>query len=740
MATIISYRNFLFVFILLFLSCTNKDRTGKLPVDLMLSEKISKDALSKSWKLLKTGQQLANEGYSMNEIIKSLPDSTLVQTNASSILFFIEGSIPMMIEMPKDPSLNELTKGGGMLITAPKIHSTKLLANLVASPFEENDTVDIVANEKGDEEREKKRALILAPYIQEFGIFDDGLAARKYLSKNKNYEGWIDYISQGVLLDTYASFAEYDLVHLSTHGERFCSPIQIVDGGQIIDLEIAGENTMCKILIDSGVIASESPQEFLDFVSSPQYEAYKEHVIIKEGTFLLKSSFFTSFYGAGLENKIWIFSACELGRENDLVYSIENILENGHFFYWLNEVSAPDAFSAFEKFYELLVDEGLDATEAFKEIPSNLKENLPSQINDSVPIPAKTRLLHNQTGDPRHGIEIIEMQNLEEEDQRLQTGDFYPLVGDFGDGNDEALTLKVQLIGYTRQEFEEKQMHLGLKVDDEIVLWNKPFLPDEENDDIEVEDLEDKDYGIEVTIADIDIPDVGDKVQITLKAYLHFDNERYSIHKEEVIIKAEGIRATIKGEGKTTTLTYSEKTKAMRIETSGSSSPTYMDKEGGIYNFDDDSGWMRMNLGGLMGKSMGGIMQDNQNLGTLDKLFAGGQLESEDYFQATSTESFGDKFNMGSSNFFFPMVEWGIRFRASAFERNTNFKKQEVDCGEPTPCNKFVGLAGQEKGVQATFEPGGRLKKLLYGGMTIDYKYGDFQVELPEAKEFEFPF
>ncbi len=211
-----------------------------------------------------------------------------------------------------------------------------------------------------------------------------------------------------------------------------------------------------------------------------------------------------------------------MGRENDLVYSIENILENGHFFYWLNEVSAPDAFSAFEKFYELLVDEGLDATEAFKEIPSNLKENLPSQINDSVPIPAKTRLLHNQTGDPRHGIEIIEMQNLEEEDQRLQTGDFYPLVGDFGDGNDEALTLKVQLIGYTRQEFEEKQMHLGLKVDDEIVLWNKPFLPDEENDDIEVEDLEDKDYGIEVTIADIDIPDVGDKVQINPKSLFAF--------------------------------------------------------------------------------------------------------------------------------------------------------------------------------------------------------------------------
>jgi len=734
-ASIFSYRNFLFVFILIFLSCSNKDKAVKLPVDLMRSEKLSEDALSKSWKLLKNGQQLANEGHSINEIIKSLPDSTLVQTNASSILFFIEGSIPMMIEMPKDPSSNELTKGGGMLITAPKIHSTKLLANLIASPFEENETVDIVANEKGDEEREKKKALILAPYIQEFGTFDDGLAARKYLSKNKNYEGQINYISQGVLLDTYASFAEYDLVHLSTHGERFCRPIQSIEDGQPVDLEINGENTICRIIIDSGVIGSEGSQELFDFVSSPEYENYKDHIILKEGTFLLKSSFFDFFYGAGLENKIWIFSACELGRQSDLVNSIENILENGHFFYWLNAVSAPDAFSAFEKFYELLVDEGLDANEAFKEIPSDLKENLRSEINDSIPIPAKTRLLHNQTGDPRHGIEIIEMQHLEKEDQRLQTGDFYPLVGDFGDGNDEALTLKVQLLGYTRQEFEEKQMHIGLKVDDEIVLWNKPFLPDEENDDIEVEDLEDKDYGIEVTIADIDIPDVGDKVQLTLKAYLHFDNERYSIHKEEVIIKAEGIRATIRGEGKTTILTYSEKTKAMRIETSGSS-VSYMDKEGGIYNFDDDSGWMRLNLGGLMGKSMGGIMQDNQNLGTLEKLFTRGQLESEDYFDATSTESFKDKFNMGSSNFFFPMVEWGIRFRASAFERNTEFNKQEADCGEPTPCNKFVGVDGWE----ATFEPGGRLKKLRYQGTTIDYKYGDFQVELPEAKEFEFPF
>ncbi len=202
--------------------------------------------------------------------------------------------------------------------------------------------------------------------------------------------------------------------------------------------------------------------------------------------------------------------------------------------------------------------------------------------------------------------------------------------------------------------------------------------------------------------------------------------------------KADGIKAIVRGVGSTTIFTYDDKKRTMKIEASGSSNPSYMDESGYMYSYNNSQGWMKMNLGGIAGKSMGGIMQGNTE--NLNNLMEGGYINQNDYEEATSTETFGEKFNMGSGNLFFPMVEWGIRFRASAFERNTNFKKQLVDCGKPAPCKKFVGVAGQEKGTQATFEPGGRLIKLGYQGKTIDYEYGDFQVQLPEAQEFKLPF
>lgn len=92
-----------------------------------------------------------------------------------------------------------------------------------------------------------------------------------------------------------------------------------------------------------------------------------------------------------------------------------------------------------------------------------------------------------------------------------------------------------------------------------------------------------------------------------------------------------------------------------------------------------------------------------------------------------------DMLQPSNKNFFFPMVEWVIRFRMSAFERNTNFKKQEEDCDKPEPCYRFNGIAGQEQGVSALFDANGRLKELRYQGNTIKYEYGMFDVIIPEA-------
>jgi len=82
-----------------------------------------------------------------------------------------------------------------------------------------------------------------------------------------------------------------------------------------------------------------------------------------------------------------------------------------------------------------------------------LPSTLPDTSKDTIE--TTTSLLHLQTDDPRHGIEVIDMLNPENKNL-IELNDFYPLVGDFDDGKDETLNLKVKLIGYTQAEFLEK--------------------------------------------------------------------------------------------------------------------------------------------------------------------------------------------------------------------------------------------------------------------------------------------
>ena len=695
---------------LLTFSC-NEDSKNSSAVytDIMKSEVLTKKALKDSWNFLKKGQELANEKYGIPEILKIFPDSTLYQANNNSILFFIEGSVPMLIRLPRDSTLQGVYKGAGHKLMTPVVRTPKALYMNTMNAFmvQEDKEVDVVGNQRGEEEREDKKALIISPYLSEFGENDDGLIAKKHLEKNKNYKGRIDHLTQNVELAAYTSFAEYDLVHLSTHGERLCDAAKFA-GNQQIEIVTAGESNFCKILLDTGIKHNfNSEEDIYDFYLDPDNIEYVGNIIHDDTYFHLKSSFFMEFYGEGLEDKIWIFSACELGQRNDITDAIKGVLTNSHFFYWLNTVEDWDAFQAFDKFYENLVKEGLDAAKSFDEIPSDLKTNLPSSFNDSIL--TTTSLLHELIEEPRHGIEIIEMWHPEEK-KAVESGIFYPIVGDFGDGKEEALTLKVQLKGYSRAEFEEEQMTISLKVDEETVLNKKPFLPDTEEDEITVEDLENHEYGLEVTIADIDIPDCGDKDQLTLKAYLHLNDQDFSIHKEMVTIKADGIIATLRGAGNTVKFTYDGKIKAVKVETQQAPRDTYFDSEGFIYNYNKSKGWIKLNFGGMLSA-----------------------LPMADSFSGSGFDALAGE---GSEMSFFPMVEWGIRFRMSAFERNTNFKKSLTDCGKSEPCHKFTGTAGQELGTYAIFNPGGRLEELYFKGQTIHYEYGDFNVTLPDAQIF----
>lgn len=697
----------LFLGLCVLVSCTSKQKTG-LPKDLMVSEHITKEAIAKSWNLLQQGQQMAEQGKSIAEILKILPDSTLVQTNANTLLFHIKGSVPMLVELPNNNSKNKKKyKGGGSRAIPLNMRSSYLTATYTSTLFNEgSENVNILAYEKGEDKRQQKKALILSPFINDFGNYDDGILAKKKLEKNKNYNGNVVFKSKNLTLKDFQNFGDYDLVHISTHGIRFCDPVSFANGG--IEIVSGGDSNYCRTLIDTGIKHGlDTDVEINTFLS--ENPELRNLIVIADEQISLRSSFFDYYYSnKDLSDKIWVFSACELGQRSDLATSINNILSNSHFFYWLNTVDAEDAIKTFDVFYKNLITEGLDAQKSFEEIPDNLRNNLPSEYNDSIE--TSTELIHLQTGSSRHGIEIIEMWHPE--DKKPITQDvFYPVVGDFGDGVDETLTLKLQLKGYTKAEFEAQQMTISLKVDDNIVLSKQSFLPSSEST-IEVKDLEKHKYGVEVTINDIPIPDVGEKTKITLTTYLHLNEENFSVHKERVTIKSDGVKATMTGSGNTMVLTFDDKRRAQKIESAQMPSDAYTDDSGYMYISTPKQGWVKMHVGKFMGNAM--PMAPIPTNPALNKMVS-----------SSGT----------NSGIFFPITQWGLQFRKVAFENNTNFKKQLVNCDKAEKCTKFIGIAGQESGVTALFSPGGRLKELNFNGVKITYEYGDYTVILPEAKE-----
>ena len=169
------------------------------------------------------------------------------------------------------------------------------------------------------------------------------------------------------------------------------------------------------------------------------------------------------------------------------------------------------------------------------------------------------------------------------------------------------------------------------------------------------------------------------------------------------------IKATIRGEGKTIVFTYDDERRALKIQTTQAPSDTFMDENGYMYSYNSRQGWVKINLSRMMNKL------------PMMSAFAGSGFEG--------------MAGTNNSNFFFPIVEWAMRFQIEAFDRNPNFKKQEYDCGLSKPCSKFIGIEGQELGSQAIFDSKGRLKAINFKGNTVDYEYGDYDVQLPNAKE-----
>jgi len=735
--------------VLSFSSCSKENKEVITDyVNPMKSEVLIDKAIGESWVLMKHGQQLADQGKSINEIIKTLPKGTLLQTNSRSILFFIEGSMPMIITLGRKNKKKKQTKRGGS--TTNKSHNTplSLRVNTLAQKtiIDYDDVIDVIASDRGDDERQSKKALIIAPFNgTDFKGSDDADVAYKYLKRNRNYRDNIVFLKDdNITLEDFASFGEYDLVHLSTHGENLCGlkKINIDENGWVFMEEMPFKDCVLKVATNIKNKFTDLENDEIQIAEAIKlYQKYNGTVLFDDdGFYLLNSFFFNNF--SGLKNKIWVFSACELGSNNFFEATIDYIHTDGHFLYWSNSVKYGESCKAFEKFYENLSIKGLDVSKAYKEIPVVLRENLPTTVDYTITVidtvyrtnpktkekdfkiiekdstitkDATTRLLHLQTDDPRHGIEIIDMLNPENKNP-VQKGDFYQIAGDFNDGKDEALTLKVKLIGYTKAEFLEKQMSLSLEVDGVSVLSRKPFLPDVKDDNITVKPIKEHEYGVIVTIKDIAINDVGKKKKLTLKASLHVNNEHVSIHKERVSIVFDGIIATMKSNGVVgMKFIYDDKTKAVKADVMDN--VLYYDDKGYTYMKTPFHGWQKMNA---------------SELGTGLKI---GKNKVQGWGLDIPIPSNTELNEIAKANTKLPaFIDFAINWRARSFESSKEFNKTIIKYHSKEDCSKFIG----PKGMTVIFSPSGKLLEFSFGEkFKIKYEYGNYNVILPEATKMD---
>ncbi len=732
-----------------------KQSKADLPPNYMVSKVLRTEAVNTSWHALVEGQALANTGGSFKEILELLPDSAQVMMNKTSLMFFVEGSVPMMITKPLQS--DKITKG-----VAGKIQPT-LLANATVRPLFEMDNTNVIAHELGEENRQYKKALVIYPYIQQFGINEDAQPAVNYLGSHHNYRDGIKSEEIADDLALFKTWNNYDLVHVSTHGLLFCGESALLSNIMPLDefdydtFEINDEeteqvedynpsgydfteeeaekeynDTNCKTILETGIehhFKEKTKEERMAYFDKLRIDA--QFIVLTEDGVGLKANFFQHYYPQ-VEDKIWIFSACEMGQHSDMQETMRSIHKNGHFLYWQNVVYSNHAINAFNKFYKNLVVEGLDAQKAHENIPVKLRTNLKSwYIINKDTVETTTELLHLQTGEPRHAIEVVQLLHPVKETV-LRSGDNYPLDGDFGDGQPETLVVKMDLLGYTRSEFEERGMTLTLKVDDHTVLNRFAFLPDDPDDAINIKKIPGKEYGLRLHFEGLEIPDLpADKETLELKAYLHFNGTDYSIHSEVVNVNPRDVRVTGSGPYGGMTITYDADTGASKYEAPDiPGGHTFSDELGYMYVNNPRQGWQKLNLNKFKDLGMANL---------------GAQTQKMPYYMGTLFGKNPDSFQIPDvakgDVMIKPIVNWPERMTIAALSQNPEFKKQEIAClSAKGDCVRFTGVSGDATGVQIYFNVSGKLQRINMKGHQLDYEYGDYTVILPQAQELKFPF
>lgn len=483
-----------------------------------------------------------------------------VSTDGRVIFFRVEDGLPIVVEHPGEdntqahssPPQNDAR--GNTNQTSP---ASIFGANIAHAQAVVSQPTGVVGMQR--ENREQKNALLLAPYLWDFGTGDETPQVANILQQTRWYKDGVTTItnpqkdSQNVTVEDFASWADYDVVHLSTHGNSACKNND-PDG-------------LCKTYFQTG---HRFDIENLDKIKE-EYGSYlgvglkaPERGDSGVAEFIIMSDFIKNYYGGGkLKNQTVFLSACELLAQSDMKAAFETAGQNTDLFAWTYSVNVSDAKNAAVKLYRYMAADGQSAGKAFKRLPDGEKTGLPSSAADYNPFrrynlenagtnAAKwvensqtTSLKHHELGaqQTNHIREVI-TQIHPRTDDRLRPGMISYINGKANDGEPEKIDTEFKIEGYKANELENENVTITFKVDGQKVVSNQVILPDNPDDDVNVTQKDTRRWRVEIN--NIEIPDTHPDKAMTFRVELNLpESSNTSVHEVAPISVPRDVRAII---------------------------------------------------------------------------------------------------------------------------------------------------------------------------------------------------
>jgi len=303
------------------------------------------------------------------------------------------------------------------------------------------------ANEIVGGNLKEKRALILSPFLWAFGAGDEGPGVEGILKNTRGYEGGVEFEHNDaagateVGLESFLEWGAYQVIHVSSHGERVCNEA----GCRAIILV----NRLDAILPGAAQTLAEKQKTLRQ--EGLEVTLYRE----PPGWYVsVTADFFRKFYQGGLDNTLVFVNACETygAQATDLVDAIQG--NSSVVLGWDYSVKGKNAKAAALALYGDLSEGGYLAEVAYDRL-GDLKTGEPT-ANEPAPT---LRMSQRPKGGDLRIRDIVTLLNPAT-DQELTASDVVNIDGTKNDDQPDLAPWLVRVDGMKQEEAEKAELHV----------------------------------------------------------------------------------------------------------------------------------------------------------------------------------------------------------------------------------------------------------------------------------------